>query len=139
MNKEKTASPYAKEMAKLEGFKKRIEENHLRYRTGTPAAAVGSTNGGDDEDREKRRLAELRETYETVEREIERELDRFKEFLLDGRTILFKKSYLNKFGVLVVFMDNYLTDIEVRYLKEKVSLLNPISDVKSIFDVRHLN
>ena len=49
--------------------------------------------------------------------EIENIYDTFKAKALNARTIIFKPNFLNPLGALIIFMDHYLNEAEIMFIK----------------------
>ena len=78
---------------------------------------VNARDSATNETKAKECFMQLKTKYDETLREIERELNKFKSLLLNEKTILFKKHYLNKFGILVIFETVYLNDYEIKCIK----------------------
>ena len=55
--------------------------------------------------------------YEALFNQIDTETTDQKRRILLGKTVIFKKSYLNQLGILAVFENDFLTDNEVTVIK----------------------
>ena len=65
----------------------------------------------------KDELSRFQAAYEALFNKIDKDSTELKRKLLLGKTVFFKKAYLNKLGILVVFEDDFLTDNEVSLIK----------------------
>ena len=59
----------------------------------------------------------LQAKCENLHIKLDKDTDELKKTLLMNMTIFFRKAVLNHLGILVIFEDNYLKDVEVEFLK----------------------
>ena len=92
---------------------KKSQENVKKYREGIEKIfekASGSKLTKDDHEK-------FESSCESLFNQIDADLTSQKRKVLLGKTVIFKKSYLNQLGILVVLEGDFLTDNEITFIK----------------------